>query len=142
MGFENLGEDERFALITNFGDAHFERTNLEGAGFEGANLANARFAHVDLKNTNFLSADLTDASLTNVDFSGANLTDANVARAKIYDPSGLTDDQLRSACIRVKGDSDADFLKARPILPRGQFRDLEFRRCESASSKAAIGHSQ
>lgn len=120
------GADLNGAVLTSavladadLGGANLERADLGEANLRDAKLSNAKasgasFIRADLTSTNLsklqaskdasfwganlLNADLSGAQLGNADFSGANLEGANLTGAILENATGLTREQLDSAC--------------------------------------------
>ncbi len=78
--------------------ANLRSARLSGAYLSGANLSGANLSGADLHGANLSGANLSDADLSSANLLDAYLPGANLSGADLRGATGLSADQLRSAC--------------------------------------------
>jgi uncharacterized protein YjbI with pentapeptide repeats len=78
----------------NLQHANLQHANLQHANLQHANLQHANLQEADLSEANFQGADLSEAN-----FQGADLSEANFQGADLSEATGLTQDQINTACL-------------------------------------------
>lgn len=79
-------------------DVNFSGWDLTGVTFDDAQMPGAVLRDAKLEN-----ASLANAALSGADFEGAKLKNTNIAAAKLHGVVGLTESQIRGACITSPG---------------------------------------
>lgn len=83
-------------------DVDFSGWRLTGVSFDDAQMLGAMLRGAELENASFVNALLNGA-----DFENAKLKNTNIAAAKFYGVVGLTESQIREACITSPAGSPA-----------------------------------
>lgn len=96
-----------------FAGQDFEEAALGGADLEGADFSGADFEGADLKRADLKGAVFAGASLEAADLSGASLSGADFRGADLSAAIGLTERQIKSACIDVTTLLPSGFAPAR-----------------------------
>jgi hypothetical protein len=87
----------------NLSEANFFNADLQGASFHDADLRNAYLVGANLRSATFFEANLAGANLNGADLHEANLTGVNLTGAFLKNTKGLTQSQLKAACVAKNG---------------------------------------
>ena len=81
------------------GGINMHRAALGYGNLQHANLQEANLQHANLQEANLQHANLQHANLQHANFQHADLSEANFQGADLSDATGLTQDQINTACL-------------------------------------------
>ena len=81
------------------GGINMHRAALGYGNLQHANLQHANLQHANLQHANLQHANLQEADLSEANFQGADLSEANFQGADLSEATGLTQDQINTACL-------------------------------------------